>query len=126
MNNPSPTPARSPSQAGAFRRWMLTLGALLVVALMMYLVGLLVPLARPSGMYAGMGVMMLLPILLLCMALAAVLGATVVAAVAWWVGVRRIGLGLVLLLAARVSAVSFFAGFDSPWFDPSPASSVGR
>ncbi|WP_153855393.1 hypothetical protein [Stenotrophomonas sp. MH181796] len=122
MASPSPNPARPPLQFGAFRRWMLTVAALLGVALLMYLVGALVPLARPSGMYAGMGVMMLLPILLLCAALAAVLGATLVAAVAWWVGVRRIGLGLVLLLAAGVSAVSFFAGCDSAWFDPSAMS----
>lgn len=50
MNIPPPSAARPPSRAGAFRRWMLTPGALLGVALLMYKVGVRVPLARLSGL----------------------------------------------------------------------------
>lgn len=114
MNTPSPDPATTPSQGRALRRWMLTLAALFGVTLLIYLVSALLPLARPGGIYGGMGVMMMLPILLACAALAALLGSSVVAAIAWWAGVRRIGFVLVMLIAACLSAVSFIAGYDSP------------
>ncbi|PSM15609.1 MULTISPECIES: hypothetical protein [Stenotrophomonas] len=67
--------------------------------------------------------MMLLPILLLCAVVAVLLGATVTAAVAMRAGVRRFGLILVLLSGACLNVVSFFAGYDSPLFDPLAVSS---
>ncbi len=118
MSTVTPDPDARAKQSGALRRWLLALGALLGVAMLVYLASALLPLARPRGLYAGMGVMMMLPILLLCVALAACLGAAAVAAIAWWVGLRRFGLVFVALLAALFSAASFIAGFDSPLFDP--------
>ncbi len=118
MSTASPDPAARPAKRGALPRGSLVLGALLGAAVLVYLVSALLPLARPQGLYAGMGAMMMLPILLLCAALAAFVGGAVVAAVAWWAGLRRSGLILVVLVAAFICAASFFAGFDSPLFDP--------
>lgn len=118
MSTASPDPAARAAQRGALRRWCLALGALIGVAMLTYLISAILPLARPRGHYAGMGVMMMLPILLLCAAMAAFVGGAVVAVIAWWAGLRRFGLILVVLAAAFINVASFLAGFASPLFDP--------